>query len=164
MKTVNKVLVGIQHAIIRNHKGNTATAVDCLVNEQGETPGMGGILQTNFKYFSGLEHYRNAAYRLPVVIDGAARDLYIHNAWLADSLYFYGLSKDLCKDATGTLQEGKEGTARIRLGDYLSSCLGWLQVVGIWFLTRLLTTIAHCNPEDFTSPVSPRVKSLPKCY
>ncbi|CUA72731.1 hypothetical protein RSOLAG22IIIB_10268 [Rhizoctonia solani] len=124
MKNVNKVLVGIQHAIIRNHKGNTASVVDCLVNEQGETPGMGGILQTNFKYFSGLEHYRNPACRLPVVIDGALQDLYIHNAWLADSLYFYGLSKNLCKDATGTLQEGKEGSARIRLGNYLSSCLG----------------------------------------
>ncbi|CUA74390.1 hypothetical protein RSOLAG22IIIB_11184 [Rhizoctonia solani] len=124
MKNANKVLVRIQHAIIRNHKGNTATAVDCLVNEQGETPGMGGVLQANFKYFSSLEHYRNAACRLPVVIDGAARDLYIHNAWLADSLYFYGLSKDLCKDATGTLQGGKDGTARIRLGNYLSSCLG----------------------------------------
>ncbi|CAE6514084.1 unnamed protein product [Rhizoctonia solani] len=44
MKNANKVLVRIQHAIIRNHKGNTASAVDCLVNEQGKTPEMGGVL------------------------------------------------------------------------------------------------------------------------
>ncbi|KAG8731957.1 hypothetical protein FRC11_001351 [Ceratobasidium sp. 423] len=32
---MNKVLVRIQHAIVRNHKGNTLNAVDCLVNEKG---------------------------------------------------------------------------------------------------------------------------------
>ncbi|CAE6419199.1 unnamed protein product, partial [Rhizoctonia solani] len=37
---INKVLVRIQHAIVRNHKGNTVRALDCLVNEKGETPGV----------------------------------------------------------------------------------------------------------------------------
>ncbi|CUA67630.1 hypothetical protein RSOLAG22IIIB_07488 [Rhizoctonia solani] len=39
LKNINKVLVKIQHAIIRSHKGNTIAALDCLVNEEGETPG-----------------------------------------------------------------------------------------------------------------------------
>ncbi|CAE6483215.1 unnamed protein product [Rhizoctonia solani] len=38
MKNINRVLVGIQHAIVRNCKDNKASAADCLVNEKGETP------------------------------------------------------------------------------------------------------------------------------
>ncbi|KAH7335862.1 hypothetical protein B0J17DRAFT_56767 [Rhizoctonia solani] len=37
MGNINRVLVRIQHAIVRNHKGNTVSALDCLVNEKGET-------------------------------------------------------------------------------------------------------------------------------
>ncbi|CAE6524279.1 unnamed protein product [Rhizoctonia solani] len=40
LENVNKVLVTIQHAIVRNHKGNTRHALDCLANEKGETPGI----------------------------------------------------------------------------------------------------------------------------
>ncbi|CAE7153723.1 unnamed protein product [Rhizoctonia solani] len=39
MKNINRVLVGIQHAIVRNCRNNQVTAADCLVNEKGETPG-----------------------------------------------------------------------------------------------------------------------------
>ncbi|CAE6446025.1 unnamed protein product [Rhizoctonia solani] len=38
LRNINKVLVGIQHAIVRNSKGNTIYALNCLVNEKGETP------------------------------------------------------------------------------------------------------------------------------
>ncbi|CAE6377717.1 unnamed protein product [Rhizoctonia solani] len=38
MKNINRVLVGVQHAIVRNHKGNSLYALDCLVNEAGEVP------------------------------------------------------------------------------------------------------------------------------
>ncbi|CUA69489.1 hypothetical protein RSOLAG22IIIB_08496 [Rhizoctonia solani] len=38
LRTINKVLVGIQHAIVRNHRGNTRDAVKCLVNEKGDVP------------------------------------------------------------------------------------------------------------------------------
>ncbi|KDN36154.1 hypothetical protein RSAG8_11035, partial [Rhizoctonia solani AG-8 WAC10335] len=38
LKNISRVLVGIQHAIIRNHKGNTINAIDCLVNDKGEMP------------------------------------------------------------------------------------------------------------------------------
>ncbi|CAE7050952.1 unnamed protein product [Rhizoctonia solani] len=37
MKNINRVLVNVQHAIVRNHKGNTLSAADCLVNEKGNT-------------------------------------------------------------------------------------------------------------------------------
>ncbi|KAG8750671.1 hypothetical protein FRC11_010193 [Ceratobasidium sp. 423] len=40
LKNINRVLVGIQHAIVRSHKGNTVNAIDCLVNEKGEKPGL----------------------------------------------------------------------------------------------------------------------------
>ncbi|KAG8689287.1 hypothetical protein FRC11_003377, partial [Ceratobasidium sp. 423] len=43
LKNINGVLVGIQHAIVRSHKGNTVEALDCLVNQKGETPGMSDI-------------------------------------------------------------------------------------------------------------------------
>ncbi|CAE6515478.1 unnamed protein product [Rhizoctonia solani] len=33
---VNRVLVGVQRAIVRNHTGNTVYAIDCLVNENGK--------------------------------------------------------------------------------------------------------------------------------
>ncbi|KAG8685794.1 hypothetical protein FRC11_010067, partial [Ceratobasidium sp. 423] len=37
---INRVLMKIQHAIIRGHKGNELSALDCLVNEKGEAPGI----------------------------------------------------------------------------------------------------------------------------
>ncbi|CAE6469052.1 unnamed protein product [Rhizoctonia solani] len=37
MKNINKVLVGVQHAVVRCHKGSTMSTLDCLVNEQGDT-------------------------------------------------------------------------------------------------------------------------------
>ncbi|KAG8741479.1 hypothetical protein FRC11_014789 [Ceratobasidium sp. 423] len=33
---INRVLMKIQHAIIRSHKGNELSALDCLVNEKGD--------------------------------------------------------------------------------------------------------------------------------
>ncbi|KDN36158.1 hypothetical protein RSAG8_11039, partial [Rhizoctonia solani AG-8 WAC10335] len=58
LKNINRVLVGIQHAIVRNHKGNTTNAVDCLVNEKGQIPGeMRMDLRSTFRHFS--EAYPN---------------------------------------------------------------------------------------------------------
>ncbi|KAF8750732.1 hypothetical protein RHS01_09055 [Rhizoctonia solani] len=37
LETINKVLVGIQHAIVRNGKGNSRFALDSLINEKGDT-------------------------------------------------------------------------------------------------------------------------------
>ncbi|CAE7107988.1 unnamed protein product [Rhizoctonia solani] len=43
LRNVNKVLVRIQHAIVRSHKGNTISALDCLINEKGETPAISDL-------------------------------------------------------------------------------------------------------------------------
>ncbi|KAF8712215.1 hypothetical protein RHS03_01224, partial [Rhizoctonia solani] len=37
-RTINKVLVRIQHSIIRSDRGNTRGAVKCLINEKGDLP------------------------------------------------------------------------------------------------------------------------------
>ncbi|KAH7335853.1 hypothetical protein B0J17DRAFT_719496 [Rhizoctonia solani] len=34
---MNRMLMQIQHTIVRNHKGNTISALDCLANEKGKT-------------------------------------------------------------------------------------------------------------------------------
>ncbi|CCO37685.1 hypothetical protein BN14_11843 [Rhizoctonia solani AG-1 IB] len=38
LKNISRVLAAVQHAIIRNHKGNTINAINCLVNDKGEMP------------------------------------------------------------------------------------------------------------------------------
>ncbi|QRW24064.1 laminin domain protein [Rhizoctonia solani] len=50
LEKINKVLVGIQHAIVRSHKGNTISALDCLVNEIGETPGISRVVDEQDEY------------------------------------------------------------------------------------------------------------------
>ncbi|KDN46913.1 hypothetical protein RSAG8_03990, partial [Rhizoctonia solani AG-8 WAC10335] len=125
LKNVNRVLVAIQHAIVRNHKGNTVNAIDCLVNEKGETPGVSEA--TSGRSFSFLSNFysHHSDYKLPVVVDGTAQEFYMPVGWLEAFLRFYGITDGLCKDEFGLeLLPGKEGEARKRLGKYLSSCLG----------------------------------------
>ncbi|KAG8755059.1 hypothetical protein FRC11_006271, partial [Ceratobasidium sp. 423] len=77
---INKVLVAIQHAVVRNHKGNTLSALDCLVNEKGQTPVITESSWRTFKWLS--EHFVGQSdYHLPVIIDGAVQDVYASNAW-----------------------------------------------------------------------------------
>ncbi|KAF8745727.1 hypothetical protein RHS02_01202, partial [Rhizoctonia solani] len=60
LEKINKVLVGIQHAIVRSHKGNTISALDCLVNEIGETPGISRVVdeQDEYKLVVGMPKRR----------------------------------------------------------------------------------------------------------
>ncbi|KEP48424.1 putative laminin domain protein [Rhizoctonia solani 123E] len=120
---INKVLVRIQHAIVRNHKGNTIGALDCLVNEKGETPpALHNVVSLRWlsERFSGYPEWQTE-----VRIDGAAHKIYIPDAWLGLFLYLYGIGKGLCEsEATTTLLAGKEKDARARLSQYFSSCLG----------------------------------------
>ncbi|KAG8708017.1 hypothetical protein FRC11_006879 [Ceratobasidium sp. 423] len=53
LKNINKVLVGIQHAIVRNRRGNDLGALDCLVNEKGETPGESDVTSKASSNFPG---------------------------------------------------------------------------------------------------------------
>ncbi|KDN33243.1 hypothetical protein RSAG8_13665, partial [Rhizoctonia solani AG-8 WAC10335] len=47
LRDISRVLATIQHAIVRNHKGNTGKAADCLTNEKGYTPG--GVASNYFE-------------------------------------------------------------------------------------------------------------------
>ncbi|CAE6504628.1 unnamed protein product [Rhizoctonia solani] len=121
LKNINKVLVGIQHAIVRVYKGNTTHAVDCLVNERGETPS--SSKKTELKSFAWISsRYKTA---LPVVVGGTSLDLFVPDGWLATLLSFYGIWEGMCeKETSPRVKEGKEKEARERLSRYLSSCLG----------------------------------------
>ncbi|KAG8708016.1 hypothetical protein FRC11_006878 [Ceratobasidium sp. 423] len=108
MKNVNRVLMGIQHAIVRSHKGNTVYAVDCLVNEKGQTPREAMAVGEMFAPAGGV-----------------SQNSRLHGSWLGYYLHFYGIGAEIREDETSTtLKAGKEGEARELLGDYLSSCLG----------------------------------------
>ncbi|KEP46499.1 putative laminin domain protein [Rhizoctonia solani 123E] len=124
MKNINRVLVGIQHAIVRNCKDNKASAADCLVNEKGETPASSKITHwTTYGWVS--RNYRDPTYKAPVIIGGVSQDLYLPESWLAEFVCFHGIWEGLCETGTSTtLIEGKENQARGRLGRYLSSRLG----------------------------------------
>ncbi|CAE6403429.1 unnamed protein product [Rhizoctonia solani] len=123
LKNVNKVLVGIQHAVIRNNKGNTTSAVDCLVNEKGETPGISRSTGFgDFKYFAEYDGINEN--RLRVTIGGVSATLYIPNSRLGEFLHFYDVGQDLYEGETHTLREGMKEIGRMRLADYLSCQLG----------------------------------------
>ncbi|CAE6395202.1 unnamed protein product [Rhizoctonia solani] len=117
---INRVLVRIQHAIVRNRKGNTLAAVDCLTNEKGETPAMSDV--TGAWTFCNLSRISKS--RLPVLINGVSKDSFIDNDDLAVFLRFYGIGKDLFDEFNLRLRAGYEDVARERLSEYLSSCLG----------------------------------------
>ncbi|KAH7335848.1 hypothetical protein B0J17DRAFT_668103 [Rhizoctonia solani] len=116
---INKVLMRIQHAIVRGHKGSTISALDCLVNEKGETPPLntvlGTILGVGFRQFSETSA-KDPSSRLPVVIDGAVCDAYLPDSLLGIFLKFYGVGDGIFQDALGfQLRQGTEAQARQRL-------------------------------------------------
>ncbi|ELU39541.1 laminin domain-containing protein [Rhizoctonia solani AG-1 IA] len=129
LEKINKVLVGIQHAIVRSHKGNTISALDCLVNEIGETPGISRVVdETSISWLSACQSGEPDCH-LPVVIDGIAQDVYIDDLWLGDLLYFYGIGEGLCESKTSIkLKPGVEADARQSL--YQSNQTRWN--IAIW--------------------------------
>ncbi|CAE6435798.1 unnamed protein product [Rhizoctonia solani] len=126
LKKMNRVLVWIQHAIVRNRQDNTITAFDCLVNEDGEIPALSLITgRSSFKYVSADNP--NSVTSVNPVIGGATRELRIPNEWLGRFVRFYGVAEGLVEnenDENISLKTGKEAIARIRLRQYLSACLG----------------------------------------
>ncbi|KDN36155.1 hypothetical protein RSAG8_11036, partial [Rhizoctonia solani AG-8 WAC10335] len=120
LTNINKVLVRIQHAIVRSHKGNTIRALDCLINEKGETPAMSRTTQ-NRRFADVL----GTAENFTVMIDGVLQRSRIDNGWVGEFVRFYGIDDGLFDDATTVrVKEGKMNTARVRLSEYLGSCLG----------------------------------------
>ncbi|CCO37141.1 hypothetical protein BN14_11293 [Rhizoctonia solani AG-1 IB] len=92
LKYINKVLVGVQHAIVRSHKGNTVYAADCLVNEKGQRPieGMGKTFGRKYETTSS-----HADYLLPLRIAGVSQNSRIYNYWLGFYLRFYNIGHGL---------------------------------------------------------------------
>ncbi|KAG8726501.1 hypothetical protein FRC11_015071 [Ceratobasidium sp. 423] len=122
---INRVLVGVQHAIVRSHKGNKVSALDCLVNEKGETPAISETTSTLTFVWLSKRNANVPENRLPVMIDGDSQDAYIRDANLGKFIQFYGIDNGMCKDTTSPeLKAGEEHLARERLREYLSSCLG----------------------------------------
>ncbi|KAH7335734.1 hypothetical protein B0J17DRAFT_667550 [Rhizoctonia solani] len=123
MKNINKVLVGIQHAIIRSYKGNTTYALNCLVNEKGETPG--SSLGTRAAPFQWKSNSVPGKFEHGVVIGGVPQSLPVPDHWLPEFLCFHGIWEGLCEtDTSHGLKENKIIEARKRLSRYMSSCLG----------------------------------------
>ncbi|KAH7335745.1 hypothetical protein B0J17DRAFT_667642 [Rhizoctonia solani] len=118
---INKVLVRIQHAIIRNHKGNTTRALDCLVNEKGETPVISSMTGT----YTFADFIKEGETALPVVIDGVPQAASVSEDFLGRFLRFYGIGDAFLKGGSSAeLHPGCEYTARVTLSEYLNSCLG----------------------------------------
>ncbi|CAE6400593.1 hypothetical protein ACGC1H_000148 [Rhizoctonia solani] len=124
---MNRVLVGIQHATIRNRQENTSKAADCLVNEEGDTLGQSRATQyTTFDWLSDQATGRVDC-DLPVTIGGLQHTLKIDDIWLGKFLRFFGIGDQYLESGTSTkitIKHGHEKNARVVLGSYLSSCLG----------------------------------------
>ncbi|CAE6536233.1 unnamed protein product [Rhizoctonia solani] len=118
---INRVLTRIQHAIIRSHKGNTVRALECLVNEKGETPSMSRTTENRTYSDFSVDN----SHCLPVAINGVFQNSYMSDSWLGEFVRFYGIDEGLFDNATTVhVKAGKMDTARVRLSEYLTSCLG----------------------------------------
>ncbi|CAE6439374.1 unnamed protein product [Rhizoctonia solani] len=110
---INRVLMKIQHAIIRSYKGNNTYALDCLVNEKGETPGVSHITKNaTFCDFSTAPSNDE----LWVIIGGKSQNVHFDYEFLEHFLRFYGIENGFCDGASHSKED--------MLSDYLSSCLG----------------------------------------
>ncbi|CAE7110351.1 unnamed protein product, partial [Rhizoctonia solani] len=103
LKSINKVLVGLQHATVRSHKGNTHHAIRSLVNEKGDTP-----IESSWIYF--FESTAN------LVRYNRGSDFYstaISDEQVMYLLRFYGIEGDFFEDSAKTrLLEEKRADAR----------------------------------------------------
>ncbi|QRW24061.1 hypothetical protein RhiXN_10385 [Rhizoctonia solani] len=123
LETINKVLVGIQHAIVRNGKGNSRFALDSLINEKGDT-----LCKNTGGAWSFRNLFRHAGHNepsIPIFVNGVMEEFSLPERILGSVLCYHGLGGDLCE--TGSEVKLKPGTAdmaRARLSRYWSSCLG----------------------------------------
>ncbi|CEL58678.1 hypothetical protein RSOLAG1IB_08742 [Rhizoctonia solani AG-1 IB] len=121
--TMNKVLVGIQHAIVRNHAGNTQFAVDCLINEQGDT--LSKSTSGSWSFRSLFDLCGASDPHIPMFIDGTLQSFCVPERILGAVLSHHGIGEDLCESGRDTkLKPGSANIARARLNRYWSSCLG----------------------------------------
>ncbi|CAE6455607.1 unnamed protein product [Rhizoctonia solani] len=119
LKAINKVLVGIQHAIVRNHKGNTQNATNCLINEKGDIP------PDNSGIFSWFSRVFTEESIMRFKVDDQELAFTPTDNRVATLLRFYGIGEDLFEDPEKTkIKERRMGQARSMLAYYWSSALG----------------------------------------
>ncbi|GAB1524433.1 hypothetical protein RhiTH_007587 [Rhizoctonia solani] len=122
LKCINKVLVGVQHAIVRSDKDNTVYAVDSLVNEKGQKPVEEFGATFGWKYDNTPSE---TSVLLPLRISGVSQNSHLYDYWLGFYLRFFNIGHELRVSAESRLlKDGMKKAAREELSDYLSSCLG----------------------------------------
>ncbi|CAE6362924.1 unnamed protein product [Rhizoctonia solani] len=127
-KTINKVLVRIQHSIIRNNEGNTKDATRCLINEKGDMP-VGLLWDVSVRQNNSgsmrSQYYDtgNGMYRFSV--NGQNLSATVPDSRLSGLLRFYGIEGDLLANNNQTNLKGHEREeARKKMNEYWSSALG----------------------------------------
>ncbi|GAB1524441.1 hypothetical protein RhiTH_007595 [Rhizoctonia solani] len=123
-RTINKVLVRIQHSIIRNNRGNTKDAIKCLINENGDVPT--GIVWSNSLSQTGFGLYMDddmGAKAARVNIGGHNVAFSLSDYDFARLLYFYGIEGNLF-EGNKQLNEQEWEEARRTLKEYWTSALG----------------------------------------
>ncbi|CAE6443051.1 unnamed protein product [Rhizoctonia solani] len=127
-RTINKVLVRIQHAVVRNNNGNTAGATWCLINEKGEVPSelLREISMSQNGPMLELQPYFRAPQNTARLnINGQNIPATISDSHLGALLRFYGIEGDPPKDSKQTNRRPWErDEARKRLNEYWTSALG----------------------------------------
>ncbi|EUC58608.1 laminin domain protein, putative, partial [Rhizoctonia solani AG-3 Rhs1AP] len=116
LKTINKVLVGIQHAIVRNYKGNTKHAINCLINEKGDFPSEHLEMNSQWSpttanvlsFKVGTEYFST----LPT------------DDWAINLLRFYNIGEELFEDREKTIWKGDKIKTLSMLSQHWHSALG----------------------------------------
>ncbi|CAE6417357.1 unnamed protein product [Rhizoctonia solani] len=116
LKTINKVLVGIQHAVVRSYKGNPVYSLTSLINEKGDYP-----TETSWMWYP-----RSGEGQMNAVLCNQRDQWHISDTEVAYYLRFYGLEGDFFEDPEKTrLSRNNNVAARNKLGQYFTSALAW---------------------------------------
>ncbi|CCO37388.1 hypothetical protein BN14_11544 [Rhizoctonia solani AG-1 IB] len=124
-KTINKVLVRIQHAIVRNNSGNTTSATRCLINDSGDMPTefLREISVNQNRH--GSMYYSGVQDTVGFNINGQNISATISDPHLTGLLRFYHIEGDILNESRQvTLKPREREEARKRLNEYWSSALG----------------------------------------
>ncbi|EUC58371.1 laminin domain protein, putative [Rhizoctonia solani AG-3 Rhs1AP] len=116
LKASNKVLVGIQHAIVRNYKNNTKDAINCLINEKGDFPSE--RLEINSQWSA------TTADAMYFKVGTEYFSTWPTDDWAINLLRFYGIGEDLFEDCEKTVWKGDKPKTLSMLSQYWHSALG----------------------------------------
>ncbi|CAE6435828.1 unnamed protein product [Rhizoctonia solani] len=114
LKTINKVLVGIQHAVVRSCNSGSVCSTMSLINEKGDYP-----TETGWLWLPNSE-----AGKISTYLGSRVSQYYISDTEVAYYLRFYGLEGDFFEDPEKTrLSRNNNIAARNKLAQYLTSAL-----------------------------------------